>query len=121
MPRSAEREQEMKFGTKIIENGVRFRLWAPGAEAVSVKLYSPPQIVVMQVLPRGWFEAEVEGVAPGALYRFVLDDGTEVPDPASRFNPEDVTGPSEVIDPRAYKWRDMGWRGRVWVETILYE
>jgi maltooligosyltrehalose trehalohydrolase len=121
MPRTVGREQEMKFGTKILENGVRFRLWAPGTNAVSIKLYEPHQIFPMTALARGWFEAEVDGVGPGALYRFVLDDGTEVPDPASRFQPSDVHGPSEVIDPRAYKWRDLGWRGRPWEEAILYE
>src|ERR1041384_609565 len=95
MPRAVEREQEMKFGTKILENGVRFRLWAPETNAVSVKLYKPHQVIAMTPLQRGWFEAEVEGVPPGSRYRFVLEDGTEVPDPASRFQPEDVSGPSE--------------------------
>lgn len=120
-PRAVEREQEMKFGTKILEGGVRFRLWAPGAHIASVKLYEPHRVIPMASLPRGWFEVEVENVNPGALYRFVLDDGTEVPDPASRYQPRDVNGPSEVIDPLAYRWRDIGWRGRPWEETILYE
>src|SRR3954466_13325162 len=102
--RLIEREEESKFGTQITPSGVRFRLWAPGADAVSVKIYDTHQVVVMEHQPRGWFEAEIEGVQPGALYRFVLADGTEVPDPASRFQPEDVGGPSEVVDPRAYKW-----------------
>jgi malto-oligosyltrehalose trehalohydrolase len=44
-----------------------------------------------------------------------------VPDPASRHQPEDVHGPSEVIDPTAYCWRDAVWRGRPWEEAILYE
>src|SRR5437868_5616293 len=94
--RLVEREEESKFGTQITAVGVRFRLWAPGAKAVSIKLYEPPQIVVMEPQPRGWFEAEVDGVCAGALYRFVLEDGTEVPDPAARFQPQDVSGPSEV-------------------------
>jgi maltooligosyltrehalose trehalohydrolase len=119
--RSVERAQEMKFGTQVLPNGVRFRLWAPEATALSVKIYNPHQIVPMTSLPRGWFEVEVEGIGAGALYRFVLGDGIEVPDPASRFQPEDVHGPSEVVDPRAYKWRDLGWRGRPWEEAIFYE
>jgi malto-oligosyltrehalose trehalohydrolase len=121
MPRTIGREQEMKFGTQITENGVRFRLWAPGANAVSVKIYEPQQVATMCPQPRGWFEADIDGVVPGSRYRFVLGDGTEVPDPASRFQPEDVNGPSEIVDPRAYKWRDLGWRGRPWEEAILYE
>ncbi|MGN6489896.1 MAG: hypothetical protein ACTHLT_19025 [Devosia sp.] len=70
---------------------------------------------------RGWYEVEAEGAQAGTRYRFVLDDGTEVPDPASRYQPEGIDGPSEVIDPRAYHWGDSGWRGRPWEETILYE
>jgi maltooligosyltrehalose trehalohydrolase len=119
--RLVEREEESKFGTQLTPTGVRFRLWAPQAKAVSVKVYNLPQILPMSALPRGWFEVEVEGVGPGALYRFVLEDGTEVPDPASRFQPDDVQGPSEVIDPRAYKCHDVGWPGRPWEECIFYE
>ena len=44
-----------------------------------------------------------------------------MPDPASRFQPEDVHGPSEVIDPAAYRWPDESWRGRPWHEAVLYE
>ena len=119
--RVIEREEESKFGTQLTTTGVRFRLWAPRAKAVSVKIYEPKQFIEMMPLSRGWFEVEVDGVGPGALYRFVLEDGTEVPDPASRFQPEDVQGPSEVIDPRGYKWHDIGWRGRPWEECIFYE
>lgn len=118
---TVHREQEMKFGTQIIRNGVRFRLWAPQATAVSLKLFDPNRIVPMKALPRGWYEVELEGCGHGSRYYFVLHDGTEVPDPASRYQPDDVDGPSEVIDPRAFDWHDAGWRGRPWEETILYE
>lgn len=119
--RTARREQETKFGTQITEKGVRFRLWAPQKNAVSIKIYEPMQVLPMKALPRGWFELEVEGVGPGTRYRFVMEDGTEVPDPASRFQPEDVHGPSEIIDPLAFEWTDIGWRGRPWEEVVLYE
>ena len=46
----------------------------------------------------GWFEACDRGAAPAARYRYVVD-GTPMPDPASRYQPDDVHGPSEVIDP----------------------
>ncbi len=54
-------------------------------------------------------------------YTFELPNGHHVPDPASRFLPEDVLGPSEIIDPLAFEWTDRGWTGRPWEETILYE
>jgi len=116
-----QRASETKFGTQITASGVRFRLWAPHSEGVALKLESEPAARPMRALPRGWFEIEVEGAGPGTLYRFALSDGTLVPDPASRFQPQDVLGPSEVIDPRLYPWKDVGWAGRPWEEAVIYE
>ena len=50
-----------------------------------------------------------------------MEDGTSVPDPASRYQPKDVHGPCQVTDPRCYAWQDGEWRGRPWNEVILYE
>ena len=44
-----------------------------------------------------------------------------VPDPASRAQSDDVHGPSIVVDPAAYAWRNEVWRGRPWDEAVLYE
>ena len=56
----------------------------------------------------GWFSADVAGVKAGTRYKFRIDDEIDVPDPASAFQPEDVSGPSEVIDHAAYRWRADG-------------
>ncbi len=113
--------QRMKFGTEILPNGVRFRLWAPLCKEVGLQLDGRAEPLPLKALPRGWFELEVEGTGPGTRYQFLLPDGKSVPDPASRFQPEDVHGWSEVIDPSAYNWRDAGWRGRPWEEVVIYE
>ncbi len=68
-----------------------------------------------------WHTLQTDAARAGSLYRFVLSDGMAIPDPASRFQPQDVHGPSEVIDPTAYEWRDRNWRGRPWEEAVLYE
>ena len=57
----------------------------------------------------------------GTRYAFRIDGGITVPDPASRFNPDDVHGASIVVDPLAYDWREDGWRGRPWEEAVIYE
>lgn len=111
----------MNFGAQLIVRGVRFRLWAPFSQAVALKIYDLDLVVNMNKLPRGWYEIEIEEAQAGMRYRFVLEDGHEVPDPASRFQPEDVEGPSEIIDPRAFNWSDIGWRGRPWEEHVIYE
>ena len=69
----------------------------------------------------GWFRTEVSDAGPGSRYRYRIDDDFLVPDPASRFQPESVHGPSEVIDPSTFEWTDEQWRGRAWEEAVLYE
>jgi len=97
---------------------VRFRLWAPGARQVDLVLQQ--QTKPMLPVGEGWYET-VEKARPGALYRYRIDGGQEVPDPASRFQPRDAEGPSELIDPHAFEWRDEAWRGRPWQEAVIYE
>ena len=116
-----QRAYEMKFGTQITASGVRFRLWAPLANSVGLQIDREPIPRPMRRRPRGWFELEVDGAGHGTRYGFILDDGAFAPDPASRFQPDDVAGQSEVIDPRRYPWRDIGWAGRPWEEAVLYE
>jgi len=69
----------------------------------------------------GWFELITDAAKSGSQYYFRIDSEREVPDPASRFQPLDVHGPSEVIDPLAFDWRDLAWRGRPWEEAVIYE
>jgi maltooligosyltrehalose trehalohydrolase len=113
----------MPFGAEVGPEGTRFRLWAPGAERVVLLLEAPglPAEVAARSEAGGWHRVEVEGARPGTRYRFRVDAQLEVPDPASRFQPEGVFGPSEVIDAAAFAWDDVGWRGRPWHEVVLCE
>ncbi len=99
---------------------VRFRLWAPGVESVCVLLNEAGALLPMKKLPGGWYELLTGEARPGTLYQYVLPDGRRVPDPASRFQPRDVHGPSEVIDPGGYEWTE-NWSGRNWEDLVLYE
>jgi 1,4-alpha-glucan branching enzyme len=106
------------FGPQLVANGrgVGFRLWAPASRSVDVAIegtFHP-----MQRHAEGWFEALVPSAAAGTLYRFRIDGGELVPDPASRFQPQDVDGPSEVIDTAAFRWAE-GWQGRPWREAVI--
>lgn len=107
------------FGTALTDSGTRFRLWAPGARRVELCLDETR--LALQALDGGWFERTVPGVGAGTRYGYRIDDDIEVPDPASRFQPEGVHAPSVVVDPRGYRWQYDGWRGRPWHETVLYE
>jgi malto-oligosyltrehalose trehalohydrolase len=82
---------------------------------------APAKILSMSAQGEGWHELMAADAAAGTRYQFVVAGGTRVPDPASRFQPDDVHGPSEVIDPAAYVWRDGDWVGRPWHEAVVYE
>jgi malto-oligosyltrehalose trehalohydrolase len=103
------------------DGGVQFRLWAPACEQVQLALEADGQILTMQAAGDGWHEIESDTASAGTLYRFVLPDGMRVPDPASCFQPNDVHGPSEVIDHAIFAWTDSGWNGRPWHEAVIYE
>lgn len=107
-----------KFGAAPGRDGVTFRLWAPSAKRVEVILEEPHN---MQRLDDGWFAATLAAATPGSHYRFLIDGEMQVPDPASRYQPDGVFGPSEVIDHGSYRWRATEWRGRPWEEAVVLE
>ncbi len=114
----------MPFGAELLpRGGVRFRLWAPEQSAVQVLVETgdEPAILSMEAMAAGWFELWTEHAGTGTAYAFVLDDGSVVPDPASRRQEGHVLGRSMVVDPRAYRWRDSVWRGRPWHEAVILE
>jgi malto-oligosyltrehalose trehalohydrolase len=113
---------EPPFGATCLDDGrVRFRLWAPSQTKVSLVLETAEQVLPMQAASDGWFELSTERAAPGHLYRYELENGQRVPDPASRRQNNDVHDASVVVDPGTYDWRHGNWRGRPWHEAVLYE
>jgi len=109
---------ERQFGPKLTKDGVHFRLWAPAAKRVDLLLEKPHALMRGE---DGWFFADIAGAKASTRYKFRIDDEIDVPDPASAFQPEDVFGPSEVIDHAAYPWRATDWRGRPWEEAVIVE
>jgi len=117
-----KRRHNMPFGAECREDGsVRFRLWAPTAHQVAVSLGEQRRQIPLSRIIDGWFELTTREAKAGSQYYFRIDDRQDVPDPASRFQPRDVHGPSEVIDPTAFDWQDEGWHGRGWEEAVIYE
>jgi maltooligosyltrehalose trehalohydrolase len=120
-------------------NGLtEFRVWAPRAENVELRLfrgsgseyrdfpmrrlgssdYGIPEMG--DVRDADTFVLEIKA-HPGDRYFYIVDGGTPVPDPVSRFLPEGVHGPSEIIDPTQFHWTDLGWPGVDYNEYVLYE
>jgi maltooligosyltrehalose trehalohydrolase len=71
--------------------------------------------------PDGLHTVTVQALKPGSRYHYVLDDTRARPDPVSRFQPEGVHGPSEIVDPRQFVWTDERWTGVPLRDLILYE
>jgi 1,4-alpha-glucan branching enzyme/maltooligosyltrehalose trehalohydrolase len=109
----------LPFGATLEDKGTRFRLWAPGAQHVQLCL--PSTVLDMAAVGDGWFERLVTEAGAGTHYRYRIDGGMEVPDPAARYQPGEVHGSSLVVDPSSYAWQYPDWRGRPWQETVLYE
>jgi maltooligosyltrehalose trehalohydrolase len=109
----------MPFGAEITDAGVRFALWAPTADAVALVLDGVEH--PMPEACEGWRRLVAPQGRAGSRYGFRIDGGPVVPDPASRFQPDDVHRESLVIDPAAYAWNDHSWVGRPWEEAVLYE
>ncbi len=103
------------------ESECSFQVWAPRAKKVELHITFPNERTIpMQPAERGYFYADVSDVSPGALYSYRLDDGRERPDPASRFQPQGVHGPSQVVDDD-FPWTDQHWRGLALEKYVLYE
>ena len=108
---------QTRFGPQIEEDGTRFRLWAPAFP--SMTLHVGEDAIPMDAGEDGWHEAFAPDAGHGARYAFAAPDGRRYPDPASRFQPEGVHGPSEVVDPATLAPKP--WEGRPWAETVIYE
>lgn len=111
------------FGANVEPDGVRFSVWAPSARRVEVELGGPDpaRFEDLQPLDDGRFSGHITGIGAGTHYRFRIDGEGPFPDPYSRYQPADVHGPSEVIDPATYAWRDAGWPGLTPDGLVIYE
>ncbi|EEF58678.1 malto-oligosyltrehalose trehalohydrolase [Pedosphaera parvula] len=106
--------------TYLGEGRCSFEVWAPNAKIVELHQVSPNDRILPLRSERGYHRATFEKVAPGARYFLRLDNTIERPDPVSRFQPEGVHGPSEVID-SYFEWTDSDWFGLPLRDYIIYE
>jgi maltooligosyltrehalose trehalohydrolase len=107
--------------TYLGDNRCQFQVWAPFAQKVDVHITVPQeQLLPLEKDAGGYHGAVVEDVEPGSLYLYQLDNQKECPDPASRFQPQGVHGPSQVMDSH-FPWEDGHWFGIPLQDYIIYE
>lgn len=110
------------LGAELREDGCCcFRIWAPLAEQVELHLLGDnDRLLPMAKDDHGYHHLPVDGIKAGQRYTFRINGKDERPDPISRFQPEGVHGPSEVVD-SLFPWTDAAWHGLPLADYIIYE
>ena len=109
----------MKYGASLLPNGgTAFRVWAPKPKMLAVKLRGRFHPMAREGED---FVVQIPDARAGDRYFFIVNETSERPDPVSRFQPEGVHGPSEIVDPESFPWSDQGWKGIPLPRYIIYE
>jgi maltooligosyltrehalose trehalohydrolase len=120
-----ESVQPVILGANPLSTGeCSFLVWAPLWDSVKLHILSSNNRVVhMERLPNGYFRALVQEAPPGCRYLYDLGgNGVKMrPDPASRFQPEGVHGPSEIVPRFNVERTDDEWRGLPCRDLVFYE
>jgi maltooligosyltrehalose trehalohydrolase len=98
---------------------ISFRLWAPNANQVELKIGS--DFFGMTRGDGNWWRTEIPLAKTGIDYAFVLDGGEPVPDPRSPWQPNGIHGPSRTVDHGAFSWTDKRWQAKPLSSAIVYE
>ena len=114
---------EPYFGATLEPRGVRFRVWAPAPQTLTLLVRDDGGVRTYQQQrgTDGIWELVVPEARAGTRYAYSCDGEEPRPDPASRFQPDGVHGWSEVVDPAAFQWSDARWTGIDPAGVVLYE
>jgi maltooligosyltrehalose trehalohydrolase len=107
------------YGARLLDGTAEFRVWAPAAKHVLLQ-FENGDAFPMARAGDGTFSA-ITRSRPGDRYYYKVDQNRPVPDPVSRLLPEGVHGPTEIVDPEAFRWSDQSWRGLPWRDYLIYE
>jgi maltooligosyltrehalose trehalohydrolase len=112
-------------GADLSPEGVTYRVWAPACRQIEAEIQGHDghanRLLPLDPQSDGYFRGLDSAGRAGDLYRYRLDGTRSRPDPASRWQPQGVHGPSMVIDPAAYEWRDHGFRRCAVRDLVIYE
>ncbi len=114
--------QSLSYGATAVGGKAEFRVWAPTPRELKLCLLRDGQAARDIAMQRDGedFVATADASA-GDRYAYIVDGSPPVPDPVSRHLPEGVHGPTAIVDPAAFSWKDHGWRGLSLREYIIYE
>ena len=122
MPSTEALTKETRVGaTRQADGSWEFLLWAPQSRSVSLHLVRGKRAGADGTVSCGYHRAIVKTLEPGSEYFYQLEGERELPDPASRFQPKGVHGPSQIVDLEAFPWTDHGWKGPTLERSVFYE
>lgn len=109
------------IGINFSGERARAAVWAPFAHSVAIRLVKSGRVVPLYRAEGGYWQVEGLPIHPGDLYKVVLDDQKELPDPASLSQPQGVHGSSMAVDLAAFQWTDQAWQNHPLEHYLLYE
>lgn len=114
------------LGATVRDGLTTFRVWATATRtSVAARLLLPGGVRLLNLArdpaAPGLWSLSTHDAPHGTRYTFRLDGGPDYPDPCSRWQPDGVHGPSAVVDPAAFRWRDGNWPGIVMRGAVIYE
>ena len=110
----------LHLGATVRDDGVVFRAWAPRCRTLDVVIEGRRPLAMTRQ-DDGLFEGMVAALPAGTRYQYRLDGERYRPDPASRFQPEGVHGPSTVVNPASFPWTDQAFTGHALADLVIYE
>jgi maltooligosyltrehalose trehalohydrolase len=122
--RAASRgRRRLSSGVELLEGTAHARVWAPACARVDVILetHGTSRTLPLAREADGFFSADLPDARPGDRYILLLDGERRRPDPVSRFQPDGPHGPSEIVDPAAFRWSDASWEGIESERQVVYE
>ncbi len=99
-----------------------FSVWAPEKESMVLHIVHPSeQEISMKKHFPGYFSVILDDVTEGVRYFYKPEGKRDYPDPASHYQPQGISGPSEIVDHKSFCWHDHTWKGIPPKDLILYE
>jgi maltooligosyltrehalose trehalohydrolase len=120
-------DRKFPVGAEVHDGGAHFRLWAPRCQRVELVLleadgHNEGHVLPLEAEDGGYYSTFAADAKAGDLYGFSVDDHKQLfPDPASRFQPRGVHGPSQLVDPSLYIWKTTDWAGSKLLGQVAYE
>jgi len=108
------------IGARWDGESTHISVWSPGASQMAIILDKDDTNIPLSRDRFGYWNINTDKLLPEDRYWFEIDGKIKRPDPASRFQPNGVHGPSQIINPE-FEWNDLEWKGLPMEQMIIYE